>query len=472
MSRTAGKQVRTPALVATGAALLVAAAVGLRSVGAAAMTRAESDATAEAAVHSGHAAMHHAVGPQSSRPASRPDTSMAAPLRRTIDVSPDGPVSRVGDAVRQAAPGAVITVHAGVYREPTIIVDRRVTILGDSGAVLDGEGERTIMSVTADSVTLRGLLFRRVGRSNVEDRAAIKVSGARGCTIERNRFDDGFFGIYLAEVEGCRISRNVLRASGKTEAASGNGIHLWSSRHVVVEDNDVQGYRDGIYFEFVHDTEVRRNLSTANLRYGLHFMYSDDCVYTGNTFRRNGSGVAVMYTKRVTMTANRFEANEGAAAYGLLLKEISDPRLEGNSFVGNTTALVADGANRIVARGNEFRDNGWAVQLDGSTVDGQFTGNDFIGNTFDVATNSQTPSSTFSDNYWDAYRGYDLNRDGIGDVPHRPVRLFSMIVQRHGPALILLQSAFVQLLDASERALPSLTPETLADATPAIRSHR
>jgi nitrous oxidase accessory protein len=133
---------------------------------------------------------------------------------------------------------------------------------------------------------------------------------------------------------------------------------------------------------------------------------------------------------------------------------------------------VADGANRIVARGNEFRDNGWAVQLDGSTVDGQFTANDFIGNTFDVATNSQTPSSTFSDNYWDAYRGYDLNRDGIGDVPHRPVRLFSMIVQRHGPALILLRSAFVQLLDASERALPSLTPETLADATPAIRSHR
>ena len=176
-----------------------------------------------------------------------------------------------------------------------------------------------------------------------------------------------------------------------------------------------------------------------------------------------------MYTHRVQMTENRFENNWGAAAYGLLLKEISDARLDRNVFYRNTTGLVADGANRIVADRNDFVENGWAIKLEASTVDGRLTRNNFIANTFDVATNSQDPSTKMSGNYWDAYRGYDLNRDGVGDVPFRPVRLFAMIVERHEAALILLRSAFVELLDAAERAIPSLTPVALADGQPAMR---
>jgi nitrous oxidase accessory protein len=179
-----------------------------------------------------------------------------------------------------------------------------------------------------------------------------------------------------------------------------------------------------------------------------------------------------MFTKRVEMVANRFEDNWGAAAYGLLLKEITDSRLTSNVFRGNTTGLLADGASRLVATDNEFAANGWAVKLDANTQDGRFEGNEFVGNTFDVATNSREHSTTFAGNYWDEYRGYDLNRDGIGDVPHRPVRLFSLLVARNQPSLILLRSAFVTLLDAAERVLPALTPEMLVDATPSMRRRR
>ena len=214
---------------------------------------------------------------------------------------------------------------------------------------------------------------------------------------------------------------------------------------------------------------MSRNLSEGNLRYGLHFMYSDDCQYISNVFRRNGSGVAVMYTHRVQMTGNRFENNWGAAAYGLLLKEISDAHLDHNLFYRNTTGLLADGANRLVADRNDFIANGWAVKLDASTVGGSLTRNNFVSNTFDMTSNSRDPSTVLSGNFWDAYRGYDLDRDGVGDVPFHPVRLFSMIVERHEPALLLLRSGFVELLDAAERVLPSLTPAMLADARPAMR---
>lgn len=392
--------------------------------------------------------------------------SLAA--QRMVVVSPDGAVRSIAEGVRRASPGDRIVVKSGTYREPTIVVDRPVDIEGEGLPVLDGEGERQIMTVAADDVTVRGLHFVHVGTSYVEDRAAIKVVGAVRCTISDNRFDDAFFGIYLAEATDCVVERNELRATTIGESGSGNGIHLWASRGIIVADNRIRGHRDGIYLEFSHGSDIRGNVSERNLRYGLHFMYSNDCHYSNNVFRDNGSGVAVMYTRNMTMTGNRFEQNWGGAAYGLLLKEITDSRLERNVFERNTTGLLAEGANRLQVDRNTFIANGWAVKLAASTMDGRFTANDFIGNTFDVVTDARQVTSTFAGNYWDSYNGYDLDRDGVGDVPHWPVRLFSLLAARAEPALVLLRSAFVELLDAAERALPVLTPDSVHDPIPAM----
>jgi nitrous oxidase accessory protein len=121
------------------------------------------------------------------------------------------------------------------------------------------------------------------------------------------------------------------------------------------------------------------------------------------------------------------------------------------------------------AHHNTFINNGWALKLQSSTEDASFTANNFAGNTFDVSTNSRSANSTFRGNYWSEYQGYDLNRDGVGDVLYRPVRLTSVVVARYEPALILLRSNFLLLMDAAERVLPALTPETLADSAPAMR---
>ena len=390
----------------------------------------------------------------------------------TVIVSPNGTIRTLTQALQVASPGARVVVKAGVYREPTIVVRRPVTIVGEPGAVLESDQGRQILTVQADDVTVRGLELRHVATSFVDDRAAIRVQDATNCVIDDNTIEDAFFGIYLARVDRCRVTGNRLHASKGRESASGNGIHLWTSNHITIEGNEITGHRDGIYLEFVHDSDVRGNVSEGNLRYGMHFMYSDDCRYVANTFRRNGSGVAVMYTKRIEMTDNRFEDNWGAASYGLLLKEILEPVLRGNHFTRNTVGLLVDGVTRLRADRNDFVDNGWAVKLMASAQDGTFTANEFVGNTFDVATNSRETTTTFAGNYWDDYRGYDLNRDGVGDVPYHPVRLFSLLVAQNEPVLIALRSPFVTLLDVAERVLPSLTPETLADASPAMRRMR
>jgi nitrous oxidase accessory protein len=388
---------------------------------------------------------------------------------RTIVVGGPTGIPTIAAAIAKAQSGDRIIITPGVYREPTIVVNKPVTLEGQGRAILDGESKRQIVTVVADDVTIRRLELRNVGVNDVDDWAAIKVLGVRRCTIEDNRIDNAFFGIYLAGSVDCRVLRNTIRGQAQSEVTSGNGIHLWSARNALIAGNHIRGHRDGVYFEFVKNTQVRDNVSEHNVRYGLHFMYSDDCYYEQNVFRDNIAGVAVMYTHRVAMIGNRFEHNWGSASYGLLFKEIFDSRVERNVFVGNTVGLMADGANRIVATGNDFRSNGWAIKLLSNTEDGRFERNNFMGNTFDVAMGGSSTTTRFSGNYWDDYRGYDLNRDGTGDVPFRPVRLFSMIVSQNPPALILLRSVFVRALDVAERVLPILTPAAVADDHPAMR---
>ncbi|MCY4674394.1 MAG: nitrous oxide reductase family maturation protein NosD [Bacteroidetes bacterium] len=389
-------------------------------------------------------------------------------LGQHVVVSSEGPLHSIGAAIRQAQPGDSILVLKGVYNEPTILVDKAVTIIGKDFPVLDGKGENQIMTVVADSVTIQGLEFRNVGVTFVEDRAALKIDGAAFCRVEDNRIIDAYFGIYLARTSFCRLSGNTIQGSGLTETRSGNGIHLWYSKEIEIVSNEIRGHRDGIYFEFVEDSAVIDNISESNLRYGLHFMFSDRCTYHSNVFRANDAGVAVMYSENVEMVGNRFEHNWGSAVFGLLLKDITDSIIDDNVFVKNTIGIYAEGANRNVFEHNDFIENGWAVKIMANAQDNWFTHNNFIDNTFDVATNSRHHSSRFSKNHWDAYQGYDLDRDGYGDIPFHPVRLFSLIVERTETSILLLRSLFIQVLDAVEHTLPSLTPDTLADEMPVM----
>jgi nitrous oxidase accessory protein len=393
----------------------------------------------------------------------------AAAQEVVLEVSPSGPVRLVGDALARAPEGARIVVRAGTYREPPLVITRPLTLEGEAGAILDGGGTHTVLTVAADDVTVRGLTVRNTGPSQREERAGILVREARGCVIERNRLEQTLFAIYLSKASDCVVRGNVVRGPGKRQMVSGNGIHVWSSQRVQLVDNDVNGHRDGIYFEFVTRGRVEGNRSEHSARYGLHFMFSNDCLYQDNTFRDNGNGVAVMYSNRVEMVRNRFEHNWGSAAYGLLLKDINDSRIEGNRFVGNSVGLHLEGANRNTILSNLFRENGWALKTLANAEGNLFERNTFEANAFDVGTNSRANFSRFRENYWDRYRGYDLDRNGVGDVPHAPVRLFALVVEQSPPTLILLRSLLVDLLDLAERVIPTLTPETLVDERPLMR---
>lgn len=390
-----------------------------------------------------------------------------------IVVDPRGATPTITAALRVAHPGDRIIVLAGTYREPTIVVATpRLTIEGRDWPVLDGDNAHSVLIVAADSVTVRGLVIEHTGVSNIDDRAGIRVREAQGCLIEQNRLRDNLFGVYLQRSVGCVVRDNDIEAHGASQMTSGDGIHLWYSPWTVIEHNRVAGHRDGIYFEFSQHGVTRDNVSERSQRYGLHFMYSDSCRYERNVFRDNNSGVAVMYSRGIVIRGNRFERAWGSAAYGLLLKEILGGEIAGNVFLGNSTALFLEGASHLAIKDNDFLQNGWAAKVLADAEDDQFTGNRFAGNAFDVTTNSRSASSTFDRNWWDAYRGYDLDGDGVGDTPFYPVRLFALVVEEHPAALVLLRSPMMSVLDAAEHVLPVLTPSALVDRRPLVRSPR
>ncbi|MBI2416726.1 MAG: nitrous oxide reductase family maturation protein NosD [Ignavibacteriales bacterium] len=374
-----------------------------------------------------------------------------------IRISLKGHCKTIQEAVRIAKPYDSLTILEGIYSEKTIIIDKPLQITGHGKVIINAAGDKDLFFVQSDNVQISGLHFKNVVRSFISDNSAIKIESAKNCRIVNNFFTNNFFAVYLSRSSGCVVQNNTIISSGQHESSSGNGIHLWNCRDITIKSNRVAGHRDGIYLEFSKVSYISNNTSEKNLRYGLHFMFSDSCKYYKNEFSKNGAGVAVMYSRVIEMKFNTFVNNQGTSSYGLLLKDIKDSQVANNIFHENTTGIFMEAAMRISLYNNTIRNCGWGIKLMANSTENIFKNNNFLANTFDITSNSRHDGNKFSSNYWDSYKGYDFNRDGIGDVPYYPVSLFSVIVAENPALLVLLKSFFVSVLDATERIAPVLT---------------
>ena len=388
---------------------------------------------------------------------------------KLINVGATAPFKTIAAAIIASQNKDTIRVAAGTYHEGNLVIDKQIILLGTNYPVLDGGQKYENISVKADSVVVTGFKVCNSGISSIVDYAGIKICNRYNVTVRDNILEDCFFGIYAQNCSNCTIEGNKLTAHQAQEQQSGNGIHCWKSDGMRIIGNNITGHRDGIYFEFVTNSIIWRNISIKNMRYGLHFMFSNQDTYAANVFENNGAGVAVMFSHHVKMFHNYFKENWGDAAYGILLKEISDSYIDGNTFEKNTSGIFLEGASRIEMYKNTFKGNGWGLKIQASCMDIKLENNNFYSNTFDVGTNGSLVLNTFNYNYWDKYEGYDFNKDHVGDVPYHPISMFSMIVEKYPVTMVLFHSLITTLLDRSEKVVPSLTPEMLKDDHPLMK---
>lgn len=386
----------------------------------------------------------------------------------TLIVGNNKTFTSIKSALQHCKNGDSILVEKGLYKEHEIIIDKSVVLQGLQQPVLDGEHQYQIILVKANNVVIDGFKLQYSGRSDVNDIAAIKIYNAHNVVVSNNVIEDAFWGILTQYGVNCTILNNHLKANAG-EVNSGNGIHCWKCDSMHITANYITGHRDGIYFEFVTNSIIQKNISENNIRYGLHFMFSHNDEYISNVFKKNGAGVAVMFSHGVKMFNNYFEENWGDAAYGILLKEISNSYIGQNHFIRNTMGIYMEGTTRIRVEKNVFNGNGWAMRVQASCSDNNILYNNFFNNTFDVATNGSLVLNHFDHNYWDKYEGYDLNKDKTGDVPYRPVSVYAMLVEQNPTMMMLFRSFIVTVLDKTEKILPSLIPEDLKDEAPFMK---
>lgn len=388
---------------------------------------------------------------------------------QNIEVCAQCEITTIAEAIELASPNSIIIVKEGRYNEHEIIVNKPVTIIGEKGAIIDGEKQGSTIRVHSDDVTIKGFTIENVGFSHTEEFAAIHIQKSKRFSIVENSLRHVFFGILIEASKDGEIKNNKIFGDSAAEFYSGNGVHAWKCEGLLISNNLVEKLRDGIYLEFVNKSKVIDNISQYNIRYGLHFMFSNNDDYVGNVFSENGAGVAVMFSKHIGVKNNVFKNNWGTASFGLLLKEIYDAEIEGNTFQENTVGIQVEGSSRIYYTRNDFKSNGWAVKISGGCFTNEFKKNNFLYNSFDLSYNSSINDNIFAGNYWSEYTGYDLDKDGIGDVSYRPVKLFSYIVNRTPETIILLRSLFVDIINFSEKVSPIFTPNDLADPTPKMR---
>lgn len=391
-------------------------------------------------------------------------------LGKTIKVCNSCEIRTIKEGVAIATALDTVVIKKGKYNEFDIVIDKPLTLLGENYPIIDGELKGGIIKVISDNVTVDGLFIINVGTSYTEDYAAVRVVKSKNFLIQNLVLEKLFFGIYIEKSRDGRIFHNKIIGDAVEEYNSGNGIQLWYSQNIDIENNIITHVRDGIYLEFANDCRIKNNISSNNLRYGLHFMFSNNDLYENNTFENNGAGVAVMFSKKIKMLTNTFKENWGTASYGLLLKEINDAEITGNIFKENTIGINIEGSNRIRYTKNSFIKNGWAIKVRGACYANIFSNNNFMYNSFDVSYNSKLNDNKFDKNYWSEYTGYDLDKDGIGDVPYRPVKLFSYIVNRTPETIILMRSLFIDIIDFSEKVSPVFTPDNLLDNYPLMKS--
>jgi len=316
-----------------------------------------------------------------------------------IEVCGSCPISSLKTAIEVAQDFDSIVVKKGTYKEHSIIIDKPLTIIGKNHPIIDGELKGEIITIRSDNVTVDGFFIINVGTSYTEDYAAIRVRRSKNFVIQNLVLENLFFGIYIEKSQYGKVYHNKVIGNAVKEYNSGNGIQLWYSNHIEIEHNYIEHVRDGIYLEFSDDCLIKNNVSTKNLRYGLHFMFSNNDVYQDNTFENNGAGVAVMFSKKIKMLNNTFKENWGTASYGMLLKEINDAEIIGNTFEENTIGINIEGSNRIIYKNNDFINNGWAIKVRGACYANRFLENNFLYNSFDISYNSKVNDNVFNGNY-------------------------------------------------------------------------
>jgi nitrous oxidase accessory protein len=370
-------------------------------------------------------------------------------------------------AIDQAGPGDRLLLQDGVYAG-LVIIDRPLELRGKVSSIVDGGGVGRVITVAAPDVIVRGVTVRNSGASLATEDSGIfvTVDGDRSL-IDGNRLEHNLIGVYLKGPESVVVRRNVIVGSTDPHVNDrGNGVHLWNSPGSVVEDNDIRYGRDGIFVTTSRNNVFRGN-RLRDLRFAIHYMYTNDSEVSDNRSTGNHVGYALMYSDQLQVVDN---VSDGDRDRGLFFNYANNSDIKGNRVTGGAEKCVfIYNANINHIHGNTFADCRIGIHFTAGSERNRVYENAFVNNRTQVkyvGTRFIEWSVDGRGNYWSDNPAFDLDDDGIADQPYQPNDLVDQIVWRHPMAKLLLNSPAVQVLRWAQSEFPALHPGGVTDSAP------
>jgi nitrous oxidase accessory protein len=383
-----------------------------------------------------------------------------------------------GDALQpiidRSAAGDTVLVDPGTYTG-NLFIARRISLLGIGDPVLRGPGTGSVVTITADSCTISGFVIEHCGTMLVDEDAGILVKSNYN-VIERNTLRDILFGIYFYHAGWNNTTGNTI--TGRTELSlgeRGSGVHIWNSHYNTFRENTITRERDGFYIQNANHLLIQRN-EVSELRYGLHYMYADSNAFLDNDFHDNVAGAAIMYSKDITFRNNNFSHNRGFASFGILFQDCHNSIADSNTVSDNVVGMFLEASTENLFRRNVIARNDAALEMYQNATGNTFTENNFIGNLTPLLLAGKQTGTRWSSggrgNYWSSYNGYDLDGDGIGDVPMKIQNVFQFLEGKNANVRLYLYSPASQALSAATETFPIITINREVDNHPLMRPVR
>jgi nitrous oxidase accessory protein len=394
---------------------------------------------------------------------------VASPLcAATMDIDPGG--DSLSAAIAVASPGDVLRLRTGRHDGP-VLVDRALTIEGEPGAIIDGQGRGRTLEIAAPNVTIRHLGIRGSGTSlEGMDAGIFLQQTATEAIVEDNDVEGNLVGVYVHGAQGAVVRRNrIIGFAAAHLNDAGNGVYVWNAPGAQLLDNDISGGRDGI-FTNVSRNNVFRGNRLHGVRFAVHYMYTNDSEVSDNISVGNHAGYVIMYSNHLVIRNNVSDTDRD---HGLLLNYANDSDITGNAVLhADDKCVFIYNANK-----NRFRDNWFercriGIHFTAGSERNAMSGNAFVNNQTQVmyvGTRFLDWSEKGKGNYWSDNPAFDLNGDGIADEPYRPNDIVDQIVWRYPAAKLLLNSPAAQVVRWAQSQFPGLHPGGVVDTAPLMR---
>ena len=371
-------------------------------------------------------------------------------------------------AIDQAQDGDTLRLAAGTYTGK-IIINKPLTLEGSDkrDAIIQGDRTGRTISVMAPNVTIKHITVTKSGISLPNMDAGIFLDKAADAAhIVENNILDNSVGVYLWGAPNALVERNTIIGNKELrENERGNGVTVWNAPNSKVVYNDISHGRDGIFSNASNFNTFSHN-HFHDLRYGVHYMYTNDSQIEGNIVSNSKIGYAIMFSTNIKLRDNVSYNN---IDQGIMLNYANDSIIDGNAVEKSPKCVYLYNANNNQFTNNHFEGCEMGIHFSGAAEGNTIRENAFVNNHIQikyVGTRFMDWADGGKGNYWSDNSAFDLDGDGIADTAYKPNNITDQILWRAPSARLLMNSPAVSIVKWAQKEFPAIMPGGMTDSRP------